>query len=190
MTKPKVSFVTGNQDKLREVQAILADTIDVVAVQIDLPELQGEPEDISREKCRLAAAQVDGPVLVEDTALGFYAMKGLPGPYIKWFLEKLGHEGLYRMLQGFGDYSAFVQCTCSFARSKTDAPVVFVGKTVGTIVPPRAGVNLGWGFRPEGFDQTYIEMPSALKNTISHRCKAFTLVKEHFQNHPDALTTE
>lgn len=29
-----------------------------------------------------------------------------------------------------------------------------------TIVPPRAGVNLGWGFRPEGFDQTYIEMPS------------------------------
>ncbi len=26
--------------------------------QIDLPELQGEPEDISREKCRLAAIQV------------------------------------------------------------------------------------------------------------------------------------
>jgi len=34
-------------------------------------------------------------------------MNGLPGPYIKWFLEELGHEGLNKMLAGFGDYSAY-----------------------------------------------------------------------------------
>ncbi len=82
-------------------------------------ELQGEPEDIAREKCQLAAAQVSGPVMVEDTSLCFNALHGLPGPcvlllmgshkpvasltgqsasYIKWFLEKLGHTGLNNMV--------------------------------------------------------------------------------------------
>ena len=31
-------------------------------------------------------------VMVEDTCLCFNALKGLPGPYIKWFLQKLGRE--------------------------------------------------------------------------------------------------
>jgi inosine triphosphate pyrophosphatase len=55
--------------------------------------LQGEPNDIATEKCRLAALQVGGAVMVEDTGLCFNALQGLPGPYIKWFLDKLGHEG-------------------------------------------------------------------------------------------------
>lgn len=33
------------------------------------------------------------PVIIEDVSLCFDALNGLPGPYIKWFLEKVGHEG-------------------------------------------------------------------------------------------------
>lgn len=62
-------------------------------VSFAVPEFQGEPDDIAREKCRLAAREVGGPVLTEDTCLCFNALQGLPGPYIKWFLDKLGHEG-------------------------------------------------------------------------------------------------
>ncbi len=40
---------------------------------------QGEPEEISKEKCRIAAKHVGGAVMVEDTSLCFNAMKGLPG---------------------------------------------------------------------------------------------------------------
>lgn len=36
----------------------------VEAAKLDLPELQGDPEDISKEKCRLAAKQVLGAVNV------------------------------------------------------------------------------------------------------------------------------
>jgi hypothetical protein len=70
---------------LEEVIAILGDSLpfDIIARKIDLPELQGEPEEVSLEKCRLAAAQVDGPVMVEDTSLCFNALGGLPGVYIK-----------------------------------------------------------------------------------------------------------
>ncbi len=62
-------------------------------VDIDLPEYQGTVKEIAERKCHFAAEQVDGPVLVEDTGLGFDALKGLPGPYIKWFLKAVGPEG-------------------------------------------------------------------------------------------------
>ena len=56
--------------------------------------------------------------MVEDTCLCFNAYKGLPGPYIKWFLEKLGHDGLNRMLAGFDDRTAYAQCTFAYAASE------------------------------------------------------------------------
>lgn len=58
--------------------------------------------------------QVGGAVMVEDTSLCFNAMGGLPGPYIKWFLAKLGHDGLNKMLAGFEDKSAYAQCVFAF----------------------------------------------------------------------------
>jgi inosine triphosphate pyrophosphatase len=55
----------------------------VTSQNIDLPEYQGEPDDIVKEKCKAAANVVKGPVLVEDTCLCFNALKGLPGnPFI------------------------------------------------------------------------------------------------------------
>ena len=97
-----VHFVTGNANKLKEVRAILGSSCDasfvLEAKKVDLPELQGEPETIAAEKAALAARQIGGPTLVEDTSLCFNALGGLPGPYVKWFLEKTGHDGLYNML--------------------------------------------------------------------------------------------
>ena len=61
MSSRTITFVTGNKKKLEEVRAIfaghpLADRLD--NKKIDLPELQGEPDEIAAEKCRLAAAEV------------------------------------------------------------------------------------------------------------------------------------
>ena len=51
---------------------------------LDLDELQSDiPEKIAAAKCRLAAEIVGGPVMIDDTALCFDALGGLPGPYIK-----------------------------------------------------------------------------------------------------------
>lgn len=77
--------------------------------------------------------------LVEDTSLCFNALHGLPGPYIKWFLDRIGHDGLNKMLVGFGDKTAYAQCTFAYSSgaSADEIPEVFVGKTSGIIVPPR-----------------------------------------------------
>jgi len=37
-------------------------------------------------------------------------MLTLSGPYIKWFLQKLGHEGLNKLLAGYEDKSAYALC--------------------------------------------------------------------------------
>jgi hypothetical protein len=86
-SRPVLTFVTGNAKKLEEVIAILGSGQNfpyrVVSKKIDLPELQGDPEEVSREKCLLAATAVGGPVIVEDTSLCFVALGDLPGVYIK-----------------------------------------------------------------------------------------------------------
>ncbi len=103
---------------------------------VDLPELQGEPEDIAREKCRLAALEVDGPVMVEDTSLCFNALQGLPGPYIKWFLDKIGHVGLNNLLAAYPDKSAYAQCVFAFCPRRGMEIKTFVGKTPGMVSRP------------------------------------------------------
>ncbi|XP_072800012.1 inosine triphosphate pyrophosphatase isoform X1 [Vicugna pacos] len=182
----KIVFVTGNAKKLEEVTQILGDKFPctLVAQKIDLPEYQGEPDEISIQKCQEAARQVQGPVLVEDTCLCFNALGGLPGPYIKWFLEKLKPEGLHQLLAGFQDKSAYALCTFALSTGDPSEPVrLFRGRTSqGQIVVPRGCRDFGWDpcFQPDGYEQTYAEMPKAEKNIISHRFRALLELQEYF----------
>ncbi|XP_008017481.1 inosine triphosphate pyrophosphatase isoform X1 [Chlorocebus sabaeus] len=212
----KIVFVTGNAKKLEEVIQILGDKFPctLVAQKIDLPEYQGEPDEISIQKCQEAARQVQGPVLVEDTCLCYNALGGLPGPYIKWFLEKLkpeevkshyvalaglkllsssdpptlasqsvGITGLHQLLAGFEDKSAYALCTFALSTGDPSQPVrLFRGRTSGQIVAPRGCRDFGWDpcFQPDGYEQTYAEMPKAEKNAVSHRFQALLELQEYF----------
>lgn len=50
--------------------------LQVKSIDVDLPEYQGLPEEIAKQKCQLAVEQLKQPVIVEDTCLGFNAMGG------------------------------------------------------------------------------------------------------------------
>ena len=62
----------------------------------------------------IAYQQTKKAVLVEDTSLCFNAYKGLPGPYIKWFLKGIGPEGLAKMVQPFEDKTAYAMCIIAY----------------------------------------------------------------------------
>ncbi|GJN74663.1 inosine triphosphate pyrophosphatase [Purpureocillium lilacinum] len=181
----QVNFVTGNANKLREVKAILEPAIEVRSSPLDLEEIQGSIEEVTESKCRRAAEAVNGPVLVEDTALCFTALGGLPGPYIKWFLSETGHQGLNNLLAAYPDKSAEAVCTFGYAAGPGHKPVLFQGRCPGKIVPPRGPTHFGWDpvFEYEG--QTYAEMDGARKNAISHRGRALKKLQEWFEKHPD-----
>jgi inosine triphosphate pyrophosphatase len=190
MSKPSIIFVTGNKNKLKEVQAILGEYLTVESEQIDLPELQGETcEEIAIEKCKLAAleaAKSHGkpvPVICEDTSLGFNALKGLPGPYIKWFLHSIGHEGLNNLLHAYEDKRIVATCVFTYCEGPGIEPIVFRGDTPGKLVKARGPTDFGWDpvFQPDGFDQTYAEMDKEVKNKISHRSRALAKLLAHLK---------
>jgi len=187
-----ICFVTGNLKKLEEVSAILGEEFPLIAKNIDLPELQGEPEQISKAKCILAAKEVGGPVMVEDTSLCFNALKGLPGPYIKWFLQKLGHDGLNKLLDGFQDKTAYALCIFSFAWGPNEEPLLFCGRTNGRIVPPRGPPDFGWDpvFLPDGETLTYAEMTKQQKNGISHRYRALDQLRTYLSKRDNGMPVQ
>jgi inosine triphosphate pyrophosphatase len=189
-----LNFVTGNKNKLLETSKILQNTIPkLVSINLDLPELQGSsPEEISRAKCRIASKSAGKgvPVIVEDTSLCFNALNGLPGPYIKWFLDSIGHEGLNKLIEGYEDKSAYALCIFSYSDDPEKEPKTFIGKCHGKIVPPRGPPNsFGWDpiFQPDGFDETFAEMSKEVKNTISHRLLALDQFKAYVEENPHIL---
>ncbi|KAJ3049965.1 nucleoside triphosphate pyrophosphohydrolase ham1 [Rhizophlyctis rosea] len=180
MSTRTLTFVTGNANKLREVQQILSGApIILTSHKLDLPELQGTTHEIATSKAREASRILNGPALTEDTALSFTSLNGLPGPYIKWFLDSVGHEGLNKMLVGFDDKSATAICTFAYCPGPGKEVVLFEGRTEGRIVSARGPKDFGWDpiFLPDGFAETYAEMAKETKNTISHRYRALEKLK-------------
>lgn len=107
MEMKKLCFVTGNAHKVEEFSAIAKKYgFEFVAQKLDVPELQGTPEEVAIAKCRAACKIYNGPVLTEDVSFIVNAWNGLPGVYIKDFLTSVGPEGFVKMLEGFEDKSA------------------------------------------------------------------------------------
>ncbi|KAH7553183.1 hypothetical protein BM1_08156 [Bipolaris maydis] len=191
-----LNFITGNKNKLAEVQAILSGVIELRNQNVDLVEIQGTVEEVTRDKARRAAEAVKGPVLVEDTCLCFPAMNDLPGPYMyvflpffnphpflpcyrsKWFMLSLGPLNLHKLLAGFDDKSAQAVCTFGYCEGPGHEAILFQGRTDGKLVESRGSTVFGWDSCFEYEGKTYAEMDKSEKNKISHRGKALEKLKE------------
>ncbi|WKT54146.1 Ham1-like protein [Fusarium oxysporum f. sp. vasinfectum] len=189
MAPVEIHLITGNANKIADVRAILAPAgITVKHQAIDLPEIQGTIEEITVAKCSRAAEIVGGPVVVDDTALCFNAMNGLPGPYIKSFLEALGPEKLHIMLAGFLDKSAQAVATLGYSPGPGHEPILFQGRIDGIIVPARGTNKYGWqtSFEVGVTGQTLGEMTDEEKHKISHLRKALEKLVAWFRKKPDS----
>ncbi len=174
MTPPPGSdliFVTSNADKLREAEQILGRRLGMASPAVE--ELQTiHLEELVAHKARGAFQQLRHPLFVEDTALGFSAWNGMPGPFIKFFLEGLGEEGLARALSPFADQGALARCGVGYHDG--EQVHYFEGQVAGTIVMPRGSNGFGWDiiFQPEGESRTFGEMAAEEKHRLSMRARA------------------
>ncbi|CAK9441712.1 uncharacterized protein LODBEIA_P55800 [Lodderomyces beijingensis] len=190
-----ITFVTGNANKLKEVISILSKSsaaptstegnkvgkFTITNKSLDLDEIQGTIEQVTVHKAQSAAEILNAPVLVEDTCLAFDAYNQLPGPYIKWFVQAIGLDGLVKMLQGFENKGANAICTFGYCEGPGKEVKIFQGITQGQIVPSRGPTDFGWDsvFQPAGFTETYAEMDKSVKNSISHRYRALDKVRDY-----------
>jgi inosine/xanthosine triphosphate pyrophosphatase family protein len=79
----RLRLCAGNANKARELAEFFASNpvpFNITPTSLDLPEIQGDPEEIAMYKCSTAMEKLQAPVLVEDVCLGFNALHGLPGP--------------------------------------------------------------------------------------------------------------
>ena len=139
---------------------------------------------MAKGKCELAAKELNGPCIVEDTSLCFNALNGLPGVYIKWFLDSCGLDGLNDMIAFSDDKSGYAQTIVAYCEGPGKEVRTFEGRTHGKIVRPRGSLDFGWDplFEPhEGGQLTYAEMSGEQKDAISHRKRAFVKLREHFE---------
>lgn len=177
----EIVFVTSNMNKLRECAAVLRE-FNVVNHKIDIPEFQGEPEFVLMEKAEFAAKRLKEPCFVDDTSLCFEAWNGLPGPYIKDFLAKIGVDRIPLLLSGFNNKRATMICYIGYCEPGKK-PVAFHGVTEGKIVKPREDRNFGFDpiFQPNGSKKTQAEMAWDEKKKVSARTKALKKMSKYLK---------
>jgi len=176
-------FVTWNPKKFAEAKMALPE---LEQLDIDLPEIQSlDPQEILRYKLDAAIKSSPtllsqgGGIIVEDTSLVFHAWNGLPGPFVKWYLESVGYDGIWKMLEGFENRSATAICTIGY----TDGiQMEFFQWTVEWTIVQKI-IDTGFGrdamFRPDGFSVTFGHMTMEEKLAISHRGKALHLLTKY-----------
>ena len=172
-TKEFPVFVSGQQNKLREYQLMVETKITLK--EIDLIEIQSmDIALIVQSKVIDAYNNICKPVWVEDTGLYLDAWHGLPGPLIKWFLAKIGPEGICQMSANYQCRTATAVTAIAFCDDS--GSVVFKGETRGVIpLNPKGSFGFGWDsiFQPELEKETFAEMTREKKNSFSMRAKAF-----------------
>ena len=177
-----ITFITGNPAKAKYLSDYFH--IPVTHRKLDLPEIQSlDLREVVEDKTRRAYEAVGSPVLVEDVSVTFHALKRLPGPLIKWFLETLGNEGLCKLLDGYDDRSARAEVMYGYCDGGEVR--VFHGSVEGTIAEhPRGDTNFGWDpvFIPEGHSKTtWAEMTSDEKHATSMRRIALEELGKYLQ---------
>ncbi len=173
-----LSFITGNKNKFAEMRMFFTD---LEQLDIDLPEIQElDPKQIIEAKLKEALKHHKGPMIVEDTSLCLDAMNGLPGTFIKWFLQTMGGEKLHAVAASFGIFGAQAKTWIGYADEVGEIRF-FEGVVEGKIGPRLSEEGFGWDpfFRPNGSELSFAAMGKEEKNKISMRRLAAEKLKAY-----------
>jgi len=179
----KLVIATGNQGKLKEIQALLAPLAIDVLPQSDfnIPEAD-EPYftfiENALTKARHASLHSSLPALADDSGICVDALQGAPGIYSARFAgepksDARNNQKLLEALQGVESRQAHYYCVMVLVRNPEDPqPLIAQGIWQGQILTSPRGDG-GFGYDPLFLDdktgKTGAELPMDIKNRISHR---------------------
>ncbi len=196
-TEKKLLVATHNKGKLEEIRAMMAPHgIEVTSAgEMGLPE-PAETEDSfignARIKARAASEATGLPVLADDSGITIDGLNGAPGVYTAdWAETPAGRDFMKAMTRAWTELEAKSAPEPRTAQFRATLILmwpdgheeVFEGVAPGHLVwPPRGPHGHGYDpmFVPDGYDQTFAEMPAEQKNRISHRADAFRKLEAIF----------
>lgn len=186
--KQKIVFATNNAHKLEEVSAILGDNYEVLSLReigcaADIPETAETFAGNAIQKAQYVKEHFGYDCFADDSGLEVDALDGAPGVYSARYsgggseanIDKLLHN-----LTGISERGA--QFRTVIALLIGEEFQLFEGIVRGSMTEERRGVG-GFGydpiFIPEGYELTFAELGSEVKNRISHRAKAVELLAQY-----------
>ena len=179
----RLLIATKNAHKTSEIQAILGSGWQVEDLtshpNVPSPEETGATFSENAGIKALAAARVfAGLVLADDSGLEVDALDGAPGVISARYAGPGASDADNRalLLRNLQAFPAAARFRCSMVLA--NGPEVlgrFDGSVEGAIIGEERGIG-GFGydslFVPDGFSQTFGELPAATKNSLSHRARA------------------
>ena len=188
---------TKNAGKVKELNALLAD------LPLKLRSLDEFPNIVEAEengvtfaenavlKAQSYARQTGLETLADDSGLEVEALGGKPGVFsARYAGENAGDaeriKKLLRELDETKDSERRARFVCAMAISNPEGEIKFLaeGACDGRISPAAKGTN-GFGydpvFVPEGYEQTFGELPDPIKRRISHRARAVKKIIQYLR---------
>ncbi|MBQ4062971.1 MAG: non-canonical purine NTP diphosphatase [Bacteroidaceae bacterium] len=179
----KLVFATNNKHKLQEVRDILGNRVEILSLKdIDcndeIPETGTTLEENALIKARWISEKYNCNCFADDTGLEVDALDGAPGVYsARYAGEECDSEAnMLKLLQNLtGKTNRTAQFRTVIALIINREEYLFDGVVKGCISTEKMG-EAGFGydpiFVPQGYDLSFAQMGSEVKNSISHRYRA------------------
>ena len=192
----KLLIATNNAHKAQEIREILKDSFTEIVTMRDAGiEFEVEEDGTTfRENALKKAVETLAyvsdrfdAVLADDSGLCVDALYGAPGVYSARFSGEAHNDAannakLVALLQDVPEEKRTARfCCCVALARKGREPIAVQGEVEGTILREAHGEN-GFGYDPffyyAPFGKSFAELTVDEKNSVSHRKRALTLLRE------------
>lgn len=176
----KLVFATNNLNKLKEVQAMLPNSIELLSLKDincfdEIEETETTLEGNAKLKAEYITKKFNYNCFADDTGLEVESLNGKPGVYSARFAGEPSNSenNMQKLLSELKNKSnKKAQFRTAICLNIDDNQYLFEGVCKGEILSSKQG-DKGFGydpiFKPEGYQQSFAEMRSDEKNKISHR---------------------
>lgn len=191
--KIRLVFATNNAHKLEEIRAILGNSIEILSLadihcHADIPETADTLEGNARQKSRYVYEHYGLDCFADDTGLEVESLGGAPGVYSARYADGQGHDSqanmnkLLKEMEEKNDRKAQFRTIISLIEKGEERQ--FEGIVKGQITREKRGES-GFGydpiFQPDGYETTFAELGSDIKNRISHRARAVAALCDYLR---------
>jgi XTP/dITP diphosphohydrolase len=185
----KLIFATHNKNKLKEVKSLMPSSIELLSLdEISFNDEIEETADTIEGNALLKAKTIFEKTgincFADDSGLLVEALNGAPGVYSARFAgdQKNDQDNMQKLLFELSNKSnRNAHFKTAMALIIDGKEYLFEGKIEGKIITEKLGTN-GFGydplFIPNGYNETFAQLDSEIKNNISHRARALQKMLE------------
>lgn len=190
----KLVFATNNLNKLKEVQEMLPNSIQLLSLKDincfdEVEETETTLEGNAKLKADYITKKFGYHCFADDTGLEVESLNGKPGVYSARYAGEPANaeNNMLKLLTALKNKeNRKAQFRTAICLNLDGKQFIFEGVCKGEILTEKQG-NKGFGydpiFKPQGFTESFAQMNSNDKNKISHRGLAIKQLVEFLSNY-------